>query len=273
MENPIINAKPHKVIDSTAKALPQTIKAVDNALSDIVAILGYPTSCLGQYAKYSLATLKKDLSLRLNGKDNIVSPPIYLAAHLLQKCQFTADSEHLHALFANLLATAMTEDVQELAHPAFIEIISQLSPKEAKILFDFPDSFPMCTIRIQKNNKIHHISNDRFRLTHPLGDQFSFSQEGIDYITHIILYNGVEIHTENDLRKIGSITDNFARLGLMSLHKDSYLVEPDYYSHILAVVKPFLQTITCPPENEAVILPQMATITDFGKQFLKACVL
>ncbi len=81
------------------------------------------------------------------------------------------------------------------------------------------------------------------------------------------------MYTEHDLRKIGSITDNFARLGLISLHEESYLVEPDYYSHILAVVKPFLQTITCPPENEAVILPQMATITDFGKQFLKACVL
>ena len=33
MENPIINAKPHKVIDSTAKALPQTVKAIDTALS------------------------------------------------------------------------------------------------------------------------------------------------------------------------------------------------------------------------------------------------
>lgn len=273
MENPIINAKPHKVIDSTVKALPQTVKTIDTALSGVIKILGYPTSFLGEYANYSLQKVKNELSIKLNGKDNIVQPPIYLAAPLLQKCQFTADSKHLHSLFANLLATAMTEDMQELAHPAFIEIISQLSPEEAKILFDFPDSLPMCAIRVQKNNRIQHVSNSRFRLTHPLGDQFSLSKKGVDYITHIILYKGIEVYTEHDLRKIGSITDNFARLGLISLHEESYLVEPDYYSHILAVVKPFLQTITCPPENEAVILPQMATITDFGKQFLKACVL
>ena len=76
MENPIINAKPHKVIDSTAKALPQTVKAIDTALSGVIKILGYPTSFLGEYANYSLQKVKNKLSIKLNGKDNIVPPPI-----------------------------------------------------------------------------------------------------------------------------------------------------------------------------------------------------
>lgn len=273
MENPIINAKPHKVIDSTAKALPQTVKAIDTALSGVIKILGYPTSFLGEYANYSLQKVKNKLSIKLNGKDNIVPPPIYLAAPLLQKCQFTADSEHLHSLFANLLATAMTEDMQELAHPAFIEIISQLSPEEAKILFNFPNSLPMCAIRVQKNNRTQHVSNDGFRLTHPLGDQFSFPKEGNDYISHIILYEGIKICTEHDLRIAGSITDNLARLGLIILNEQAFFTKGDVYSPMIPVITPFLQTIPCPPDYEAVILPQIATITDFGKQFLKACVL
>lgn len=270
MRKSIVNANPHKVIDSAAKALPQTVKAVDVALSDIVTILGYPTSYLGKYAKYSLDMLKNDLSLRLNGKNNIVPPPVYLAAPLLQKCQFTADSEHLHSLFANLLATSMTEDIQELAHPAFIEIISQLSPEEAKILFDFPKPLPMCAIRIQKTQD---ASNNKFHQTHPLGNQFSFSAEGMDYIPHIILYNGVKLHTLDDLRKIGSITDNFARLGLIQLDTSAHFVKQEIYSQISSVIQPFLSAINCPPDNEAVIVPQSAALTAFGKQFLKTCVL
>lgn len=263
MENPIINAKPHKVIDSTAKALPQTVKAIDTALSGVIKILGYPTSFLGEYANYSLQKVKNKLSIKLNGKDNIVPPPIYLAAPLLQKCQFTADSEHLHSLFANLLATAMTEDMQELAHPAFIEIISQLSPEEAKILFNFPDLLPMCAIRFQKRDNSNH----------EWGAPFKYSSEGKDYIPHIILYNGVKIRTEDDLRKIGGITDNFARLGLIVLDTSSHFVKQEHYAQICSVMKPFLSSNACPPNDEAVLIPQSANLTDFGKQFLKACVL
>lgn len=87
MENPIINAKPHKVIDSTAKALPQTVKAIDTALSGVIKILGYPTSFLGEYANYSLQKVKNKLSIKLNGKDNFEFPQtivfLYFAFFLL----------------------------------------------------------------------------------------------------------------------------------------------------------------------------------------------
>lgn len=262
MENPIIGIKAHKIIDSASKALPETVKSVDNALSGVLDVLGYPTSYLGAYAKYSLQKTREDLIKKLNGKNDIVSPPISLAAPLLQKCQFTADSEHLHALFANLLATSMTSSSQDLAHPAFTEIISQLTPEEAKILFEFPDTFPMCAIRIQLK------SNDK----HELGEQFRHFQKGIDYIPNIILYNGINVSTVDDLRRIASITDNFARLGLIVLSKDYYFANTERYSRILSVVKPFLQVITCPSDNEAVIVPQSAQLTDFGQRFLKACV-
>lgn len=268
MEQPIIKVEAHKIIDSTNKAFPETISAVDHALSSVLNIVGYPTNYIGEYAKYSIQKLHSNLTKKLSEipPDKIVAPPVHIAAPILEKSRFTADSEHLHALFANLLATSMTEDLQSLAHPSFVEIISQLSQEEAKILFDFPQLLPMCVIRLQ--NYSH--SNAK----HPLGEDFKLSEEGRDYIQHIILYNGMHPHTEQDFRKIASITENFERLGLIKLPDDgSYFIHAEHYAPILSVLKPFVKTLLCPPDQTIAIVPQRAQITDFGNRFLKACVL
>ncbi len=268
MTQPIRNVGAHKIIDSTNKALPETISAVDHALSSVLNIVGYPVNYIGEYAKHSIQKLHSNLTEKLSEipPDKIVAPPIHIAAPILERSRFTADSKHLHALFANLLATSMTEDMQSLAHPSFVEIISQLSQEEAKILFDFPQILPMCVIRAQK----HSRSNAK----HPLGEDFKFLEEGVDYIHHIILYNDMHPHTEQDFRKIASITENFERLGLIKLPDDgSYFTKAENYTPILSVLKPFVKTLLCSPDQTIAIIPQRAQITDFGRQFLKACVL
>lgn len=268
MGNPIIEINAHKIIDSTNKALPETMSAIDHALSSVLNIVGYPGNYIGEYAKYSIQKLHSNLTEKLLEvpPNKIIAPPVHIAAPILEKSRFTADSEHLHALFANLLATSMTEDLQSLAHPSFVEIISQLSPEEAKILFNFPPLLPMCVIRLQN----HGDSNNK----HPLGEEFELSAEGVDLIQHIILYDDMIPHTEQDFRKIASITENFERLGLIKLPDDgSYFTNAEHYSHILSVLKPFVQTLLCPPNKTVAIVPQRAQITDFGNRFLKACVL
>ena len=44
------------------------------------------------------------------------------------------NSEELRNLYANLLTKAMNSDTRDLVHPAFVEIIKQLSPTDAKTL-------------------------------------------------------------------------------------------------------------------------------------------
>lgn len=44
------------------------------------------------------------------------------------------DSEELRNMYANLLAKAMNVDEKDKVHPAFVELIKQMAPREALIL-------------------------------------------------------------------------------------------------------------------------------------------
>ena len=65
--------------------------------------------------------------------DKIVLPEDYVAIPALQKISYSMDSALLRNLYANLLAKAMYQPTKDFVHPAFIEIISQLSPTDAKL--------------------------------------------------------------------------------------------------------------------------------------------
>jgi hypothetical protein len=76
------------------------------------------------------------LTKRLKGipPDRIQTPEPTIAGPALEALRFAGKEETLRELYANLLATAMDRETAERAHPAFVVIIKQLSPDEAKIL-------------------------------------------------------------------------------------------------------------------------------------------
>ena len=52
----------------------------------------------------------------------------------LQAISYSMDSEELRNMYANLLAKAMNVDEKDKVHPAFVELIKQMAPREALIL-------------------------------------------------------------------------------------------------------------------------------------------
>src|SRR5262249_10842455 len=57
---------------------------------------------------------------------------------LVTAMRFVGEKPPLREMYANLLATAMDRETAEQAHPAFVEILKQLTPDEAKILAYIP---------------------------------------------------------------------------------------------------------------------------------------
>lgn len=92
-------------------------------------------------------------------EDKIVTPNAYVAVPAIQAISYSMDSEELRNLYANLLAKSMNIDTKDYVHPAYVNIISQMTPLDAKILqfiMDKPDKdFPI--VQLIAANEISQI--------------------------------------------------------------------------------------------------------------------
>ena len=111
--------------------------------------------------EYSLAETEKLLEIKLKNveQEKIVTPEAYVAVPALQAISYSMDSEELRNMYANLLAKAMNADVKDKVHPALVELIKQMTPREAVILdgiFNSPLT-PLIdlSVRIEKGNNYH----------------------------------------------------------------------------------------------------------------------
>lgn len=259
----------HKAINAVKKAVPKTIEAVDSIVSSTINILGYLPNTVNEYVQHSLDKTREKLHQKLDDVpvENITPPPVHIAAPALQAACYAADCDELHDMFATLLASAMNVEKQPLVHPAFIEVIKQLSPLEARILshqsFIVTDIFPMCTIRIQEK-----------RAFHPLGQDFRILANGQDWYKNIALYEALKNDPLLDLQKISSIADNLSRLQIILIHNDQHwMSDPKQYNELLVLFRSFSSKNSAPPGQELAFIPSMAEITAFGKQFFQACIL
>ncbi|MBR4909004.1 MAG: DUF4393 domain-containing protein [Acidaminococcaceae bacterium] len=271
----IPNLKLHKIIDSTKKALPETASAVDHALSSVLNIVGYPTNYVSEYAKYSISKLQKKLNEKLSNtsSDKVVSPPVHIAAPILEKSRFTADCEELHSMFASLLATSMNYDTQSLAHPAFIRIIEELSPLEAKILTNenFDRGYnAMASLRIQEKR------GSSMFFKNPLSDDYRWLTTGHSLIEHMMSYQSLNDLSVEQLVLSSSITNNFNRLGIFEFPSGIHVSSIKRYETLTAAIKNYIDVCSkrekLPANLEYAIIPEAAVLTEFGRRFIAACV-
>lgn len=96
--------------------------------------------------------LKLDAKLKRIESEKIVDIHPEIAVPVLRKLEYTQNKE-IADLFLNLLTTAANFDTAHLAHPSFVNIISNISPDEAKILKYIQVNRPLCHVNIRSNNK------------------------------------------------------------------------------------------------------------------------
>lgn len=123
--------------------IPRTIKAALLPLRQWIA-----------EREYKLAETEKLLAKKLEhvGEEKIVTPEAYVAVPAIQAISYSMDSEELRNLYANLLAKAMNSDTKDQVHPAFVEIIKQMSPLDAQIFEIIKNSEPRPLITLSKRH-------------------------------------------------------------------------------------------------------------------------
>jgi hypothetical protein len=200
-------------------------------------------------------------------EEHRIEPKLTIAGPIIDSMKYSGSEPHLRELFANLLVTSMDARTAANAHPAFVEIVKQLSPDEAKIVKmmakGFHEAFPM--IYIYRGRRV--LKKDTTTGQTALRASLVFGP----YST-IGRYSGCR-----HLRLIPSYITNLVRLQLVNLSNRQKL-EPEILDDLLddEIVKEWKRTITARDRlgerDEFHHTESMLYSTPLGEQFFDACI-
>lgn len=120
--------------------LHEGVQQVGDRLGRVVRISLSPVDALLWPLEAARDWLAREVPKRLLQRgvpeDRIVPPSPQVSVHTIHGVQFAGPMEDsmLREMYAALLATAMDAHTASLAHPAFAEMIRQLTPREARLL-------------------------------------------------------------------------------------------------------------------------------------------
>ncbi len=115
-------------------ALAEPVKGIAR-IGRILNALWSSVDCWVLNREYAIKETQLMLEKKLSdiSEEKIKAPENYIAIPALQALSYSMDSEELRELYANLLAKSMYSDTSDGVHPAYVEIIKQLSPLDIKI--------------------------------------------------------------------------------------------------------------------------------------------
>ncbi len=210
--------------------------------------------------------------------DQIVEPPPTIAGGVVTGLLYASDEPELRELFVQLLATSMVSTTQPLAHPAFAEFLKQMTPIEARIVSYLvaAQHVPYVLIRA-------HTPTAGTDYTHWKDPCSELTDAEIFALLERPVHSGwnQEIRlTLFDIRQVLSPApyliaafQNLARLGLVVVDDHKQVEDRDVYKELVRSPTMFA---VCKEIRSQGLLPKISrgviTITDYGEQFLKACV-
>ncbi len=150
--------------------------------------------------EYAIKETEKLLEKKLENipAEKIVEPEPYVAIPAIQQLSYSLDSEELREMYANLLASSMNKDTQSNVHPAFVDIIKQLCPDEAKLLKYLSDNpnQPLIDIRLRNMKergyfvKLHNFTNIADDICENPNEIFSYL-DNLERLKFIKILDGV----------------------------------------------------------------------------------
>ena len=175
--------------------------------------------------------------------DAIQTPPLNIAGPAILNLTFTGDIPLLREMYANLLASAMDKATASTAHPAFVRIIEQLSPDEARVLASLAD----------------HPSGDA--VCHEVTDESGLRCRSPEYVFQqwdaLCEKASVEYPDNN-----GAYMDNLLRLRILGhIYENKSELIPEGGNHY-GTWNTHLDGST----------EQTVYLTEFGERFISACV-
>lgn len=201
----------------------------------------------------------KNLVIKAENIDEVdlKEPEMHIIGPAIEATTFYMENETLKKMFEKLILSSMQISKAEFVHPAFVEIIKQLSSIDANIIAMIGiNSFPVVEYRLANSTNNNYLTQE----------------------TNVFL--DTEIAYENSNLVQSSIT-NLERLGLISIDYVAKLLHEERYNKFLEhdlyfeVEKQLQQWNNSHPEVEfdkVVIEKGSLEITPLGRSFTNSCI-
>ena len=235
-------------------ALKPGMKAVGHAIGDALEMCLLPITAMGYVPKLAKKCLDKHLKTfeqKLNkipeDKKADIHPQISIP--VIQKLLYTTN-DTIAELFINLLTSSANIDMCSNAHPGFVEIISQLSPDEAKI--------------IQYLNGENDIQYAEIK---------AYVKNGTGYNTILPKSTLTPFHVALDFpNNIHAYYSNLIRLGILEDESGTYKIANNVYDEIAEKYNfDYYKKLVPECFKKVVIEKSYYEVTSFGRLFISAC--
>lgn len=189
--------------------------------------------------------------------ESLQEPTSSVIGPVLQGLAFTHEEDNLRDMYLRLIATAMDSRCATKAHPAFAEIIRQLSGFEAGLLKATLVHLALPIVEIRSA-----AYDEKMQFA-----KFSFPTSYRTLQTHIVPLGGND-GTPFVSQELPAMVDNWVRLGLVSVSYDTGFSGESSYDW--AKVRPeyrYWVPQDSPPQAKVEIAKGQLKATAFGQQF------
>ncbi len=185
--------------------------------------------------------------------EDVHPPKSHVAVPTLLALSYTGDEPELRELYATLLAASLDIKTSYLAHPAFVEIIKQMAPDEARLM------------------KFFAGPNQRFPIIH-LRRKFK-DGTGFQDVARNISNFGVLSGCQHP-KLAGVYIDNLCRLGLIEIPENTWYIAKDAYNELEEEesMRKWKEGVNRSEQFNPDISRNLVRTTGLGRQFVAACI-
>lgn len=243
-------------LQPTAKNVGQALGTLSSTLNMLLAPISWAVYGFEQIDNVVKDKLKDKLSN--TPIENLKEPEPNIVIPAYEALRYSLNKEQLREMYINLIANSMQNNTSDKVHPAFVEVIRQLSVFDAELLKKLSDT-KETQFGIVKTRLIKSQNDDT----------------GLEWIKHII--NPIFGMNALNSTKYAISLENLERLKLIKIVYDSSLIDDSEYiaienNDICSYCKersPHLHDIYKTLKIKRGIL----SLTDFGKEFISICIM
>lgn len=235
------------IIRPTSKSIGDNIGLL---VDGVMGWLGY----LGEKQKIKREVYLDDYKKRIEHKildiprENLVEPPIRIIGPAIEASKFFIEEETCREMFAKLIASSCNVSTKNTAHPAFPDIIKQLSVTDGNFLLNYKLHSTLPCVELYKKHADGKIT---------------------PYIPLLFDFKGSSC-TQNEDYRLKETVDNLKRLGLIVLNQK--VIELDYNYDKFKDYRLYKDISSNIKKNSTInMIKYRLELTSFGKGFVECC--